>query len=212
MDPCVLRNIFRSHRPSQLTLSQLKQLSNQFNLSAEEIQRWYQRFILCYPYGYVSIQEFLAYLKQLNIDRENQQYQLPKSLIKQLFYTLDLNKDRKLNFEEFFQFNFLINQGTDQDKLKFILTIHDRHSIYYTRQEIVDILKTLFDLLNISKQTNELSERINMILTSSKMNHNTTKICWNTFCTYVLNQSSSFQILLSNQLDTENVDKFKFLF
>ncbi|CAF1105289.1 unnamed protein product [Rotaria magnacalcarata] len=206
MDPFVLRNIFRSRRPSQLTLSQLKQLSNQFNLSAEEIQSWYQHFILCYPYGYVSFQEFLVYLKHLNVDRKNQQYQLPKSLIKQLFYTLDLNKDRELNFEEFFQFNFLINQGTDQDKLKFILTIHDRHSSYYARQEIADILKMLFGLLNISKQTNELSERINMILTSSNMNNNATKICWDTFCTYILNQSSSFQILLSNQLDTENVD------
>ncbi|CAF1283672.1 unnamed protein product [Rotaria sordida] len=97
-----------------------------FNLPSKEIEGWYERFICCYPYGYVSFQEFLIYLKQLNIYRENQQHQLFKSLIEQLFYTLDVNNDKQLNFEEFFQFNLLINQGTDEDKLKLILNLHDR--------------------------------------------------------------------------------------
>ncbi|CAF1136820.1 unnamed protein product [Rotaria sordida] len=198
------KNLFRSRLALQLTLSQITKLSNQFNLSSKEIEGWYERFICCYPYGYVSFQEFLIYLKQLNIYRENQQHQLSKSLIKQLFYTLDINNDKQLNFEEFFQFNLLINQGTDEDKLKLILNLHDRQQNYYTQQDIVNILTNMFALFNIPTLENNLSQRINTILTYADMDNKKAKICWNTFCTYVLNNSSSLELLLSNQLNSED--------
>ncbi|CAF0977896.1 unnamed protein product [Rotaria sp. Silwood1] len=202
-----IKNIFRSRLPLQLTLSQITKLSNQFNLSSVEIERWYERFILCYPYGYVSFQEFLIYLKQLNIYGQNQQYQLSKSLIKQLFYTLDINNDKQLNFEEFFQFNLLINQGTNEDKLKLILNLHDRQQNYYTQQKIVNILTNMFAFLNISQLSNGLSQRINTILINANMNNKKSKICWNTFCTYILNNSSSLQLLLSNSINNENFEE-----
>ncbi|CAF2475494.1 unnamed protein product [Rotaria sp. Silwood2] len=202
-----IKNLFRSRLPLQLTLSQITKLSNQFNLSSIEIERWYERFILCYPYGYVSFQEFLIYLKQLNIYRENQEYQLSKSLIKQLFYTLDVNNDKQLNFEEFFQFNLLINQGTNEDKLKLILNLHDRQQNYYTQKEIVNIFTNMFALLNISKLVNDLSQSINTILTNANMNNKKSKICWNTFCIYVLNHSLSLELIFSNHLINESFEE-----
>lgn len=201
-----IRNPFRPRRASRLTLSHLRTLSEQFNLSSKDIEIWYEHFILCFPFGYVSFKEFIIYLQQLNISEMNQQDQLSKSLIKQIFYTLDFNKNKQVDFDEFFEFNFLINQGTNEEKLRFLLTIHDHKPIYYTKSEMLNILKTLFALFNISTQTNGLLERINTVLKQAKIDDDSAKICWDKFCTYVLNHQSSFEFFLSNNPDNENVE------
>ncbi|CAF1481435.1 unnamed protein product, partial [Adineta steineri] len=62
-----MKNLFRSRLPLPLTVAQITRLSIQSRLALEEIEDWYDRFVVCYPYGYVSFKEFQIYLKQLNI-------------------------------------------------------------------------------------------------------------------------------------------------
>jgi len=202
-----MKNPFRSRLQIQLTLSQINRLSNQSKLLPEEIEQWYERFILCYPYGYVSFDEFVIYLKQLNICNGNEQHQLSKAVVKQLFSTLNFSKTNQLNFDEFFRFNLLINQESEDTKLKFILSLYDRQKkIYYTQQEVIKILINMFDLLNIPTLDNDLNHRIDRILIFLYSNNRNTKICWNTFCKSVLNQSSLLKLLLSNDFDNESLD------
>jgi hypothetical protein len=104
----------------------------------------------------------------------------------------------------------LINQGSAEDKLKFILNLYDRQKeIFYTQQEIVNILTNMFTLLNIPTSTNDLSERVDKILTYINLNNRISKkkICWNTFCITVLNHSTSFELLLSNNCDSDNFEE-----
>jgi Ca2+-binding EF-hand superfamily protein len=197
-----MQYFFRSRLPPQLTVPQKTRLSNQSNLSIEEIQEWYERFTHCYPYGYVSFKEFLIYLKQLNKYNGNQPHQLSKLIIKQLFSKLNLNKDKQLNFEEFFRFNLLINQGSKEDKLKFILNVYDRQrNYYYTQLQTINILTDMFDLLNISISKDDLSRRIDTVLTHLKLDNRNSKICWNTFCISVLRLSSFRELLLADSFD-----------
>lgn len=204
----MMKIFFRPRRlPPQLTLPQITKLSNQFSLSSAEIERWYERFIRCYPYGYISFQEFGMYLKQANIYEVNQQHALPKSLMRQLFSTLDLNDDQELDFEEFFQFTLFINEGTDTDKLKLVLNLCERQQTYYKQQEIVNILANLFGLLNIPRWQNDLSERVGTILRYVNMNNNAKKISWNKFCLFVLNHSPSFDLLLAHNMDSEDFEE-----
>lgn len=200
-----MKSFFRSRLPQRLTLSQVTSLSRQSSLSPGEIEKWYERFILCYTDGYVTYQDFLIHIKQLNIYHGNQQNQLSISMIKQLYSNLDVDKDKQLNFEEFFRFNILINQGSTEDKLKFILNLYDRQKqVYYTQQEISILLTNMFYLLNIPKSSNNLSERLDKILSYISLNNQTKKISWNIFCMSVRNCSTLQEILLLNNSDNES--------
>ncbi|UJR32802.1 hypothetical protein I4U23_020264 [Adineta vaga] len=113
-----MRSFFRSRLPPQLTSFQITRLSNQSKLSFEEIEHCYDQFILCYPYGYISFKDFRLYLKQLlfyNGNDQCQYNQLSKMILKQLFYRLNVNQEKKLSFEEFFRFNTLIAQESNEN-------------------------------------------------------------------------------------------------
>ncbi len=196
-----LKIIFVFLEMKSLTLLQIRKLSSQSNLSPGEIEKWYERFIRCYTSGYVSFKEFHLYITQLYIYHGNQQNQLSKSLVKQLFSNLDLNQDGRLNFEEFFRFNLLVNQSSAEDKLKFILNLYDpRRENRFTQDEIVVILTNMFYILDIPRSTNKLSEKLDYILKSNNLNN---RICWNTFSVLLLNHSTLFELLLSNHFDQE---------
>jgi len=207
-----MKSIFRSRLPPPLTSTQIVTLTKQSHLPVEDIEEWYERFNHCYPRGYLSQKEFLTYLKQFNIHNRNDSHPT-KSMVKQLFRVLDLNEDKQLNFEEFFFFNILINQGSIQDKLKLILNLYDRDKKKdLTRQQLENVLINMFDLLNIPKPKNGLSQRINTILTRINFNTQSAKINWHTFSSSVLNNSSLFELLISNDVD-ENAseDDFNYL-
>ncbi|CAF1470640.1 unnamed protein product [Adineta steineri] len=197
-----MKNLFRSRLPLPLTVAQITRLSIQSRLALEEIEDWYDRFVVCYPYGYISFKEFQIYLKQLNIYNGHEQYQISKLIIKQMFYILNKNQSKKLNFEEFFQFNLLINQESEENKLKFIFKLYDRQTkIYYNQKEIQSILIHLFNLLNISRGSHEIIQIIDTILIHLHLNNQNIKICWNTFCKTVLNKPFLFKLLLSSNND-----------
>jgi len=192
-----MKSLFRSRLPPALTSAQINTLAEQSHLEIEDIEEWYERFNHCYPRGYLSLKEFFNYLQQLNIQKKND-HRPTKSMVKQLFRILDLNEDKQLNFEEFFLFNIFINYGSSKEKLKLILTLYDRNKTkYLTWEQLENVLNDMFDLLNIPKPINGLSRTIDTILTRANFNKQETKISWHTFSTYILNDESLFQLLIS---------------
>lgn len=199
-----MKRVFRSRLRPPLTSSQIETLTSQSHLSSEELEEWYERFYHCYPRGYLSQKEFLTYLQQLqsqnpNTDKKNQ---LAKPLVKKLYRLLDLNDDKQLNFEEFFLFNILINRGTMQDKLKLVFKIYDRKKNKQISKEELEIaLGVMFDIVQLPIPNDGLTGRIDMILNRANFNSADSKISWHTFSTYVLNDSSLFQLLICNETD-----------
>lgn len=198
-----MKRVFRSRVSQQLTETQLQTLSDQSHLSKEELNEWHGRFNHCYPRGYLSYKEFLDYLQQLNSSKKNDERRPMKSMLKQLFRLLDINEDKNLNFEEFFVFNLLINQGTEEEKLKLILDLYDREKTkYLTRKQLENVLTDMFDLLNIPKPTNGLSQSIETILNRTNFSSQESKISWHTFRNYVRHDPSLFALLVSNREET----------
>ncbi|CAF1256891.1 unnamed protein product [Rotaria sordida] len=201
-----MKRLFRSRLPPALTSTQINSLAKESHVAPEDIKDWYDRFNHCYPRSYLSYKEFISYLEQVNTQNGNDNH-LTKSMVKQLFNVLDLNEDKRLNFEEFFLFNIVINQGSLEDKLKLIFRLYDRdQNKYLTRVQLENILSNMFDLLNLSKSKNGLSQNIDEILTRTNFNNQNTKISWHTFSTYVLNDPLLFSILVSNDFDDYKSD------
>ncbi|CAF2579981.1 unnamed protein product [Rotaria sp. Silwood2] len=201
-----MKSLFRSRLPPELTPTQINSLATESHLPAEDIKEWYERFNHCYPRGYLSYKEFISYLQQLYAQNGNDN-RLTKSTVKQLYNVLDLNEDKHLNFEEFFLFNRIINQGSSEEKLKLICHLYDRDKKkYLTRLQLENILTNMFDLLNLRRSKNGLSQNINEILTRANFSNQNTKISWNTFSAYVLNDPSLFAVLVSADNDENKSD------
>lgn len=201
-----MKSIFRSRLRPALTATQIQTLTNQSHLTNEELEEWHERFYHCYPRGYLSSKEFLLYLQQLQ-NQKNLDNQLTKSMVKKLFRLLDLNEDKHLNFEEFFLFNILINRGTNEDKLKLVFNLYDRNKEkYFTRQQLEQLLDQMFDLINLPKPNNGLTQRLETILNRTNFNTQNSKISWHTFSTYVLNDPALFELLLIDDIDEYHCD------
>ena len=201
-----MKSLFRSRLPPPLQATQISKLARQSRVSEEDIEEWYERFNHCYPRGSLSVKEFIMYLKQIQTQNGNDNNPT-KSMVKRLFHLLDLDKDKQLNFEEFFLFNILINQGLVEDKLRLILSLYDTDKQkYLTRQQLENVLINMFDLLDIPKPTNGLSQKIDTILTRANFNNQNGKISWHTFSSHVLNDPSLFELLISNDIHGHNFD------
>jgi Ca2+-binding EF-hand superfamily protein len=200
-----MKSLFRSRVPPPLDTTQLDRLSTQCHLPKEDIEEWYDRFNHCYPRG-LSYKEFLFYLQQVQTQHASGK-RPAKSMIKRLFRLLDLDEDKQLNFEEFFVFNILVNQGLVADKLKLILSLYDKDKKkHLTRRQLEKVLISMFDLLDIPKPQNGLTQRIDTILSRANFNAQSTKISWHTFSTHVLNDSSLFNLLISKEQDGDDSD------
>lgn len=192
----MMKNLFRTRPPRHLTLPQLNRLSTQSNITPTEVQKWYERFVRCYTSGYVSLNEFEKYIRQVYLHQGLHREQMSKSLMKEIYSTLDINRDQELNFEEFFRFSLLINLGSIEEKLKFILTLYRRErEVQFTREEIARLLTTMFKFFDMSKSMEKLDGNIDEIFRSINANQ---RIGWNTFCTTVLNQLTLFELQPSN--------------
>ncbi|UJR13890.1 hypothetical protein I4U23_000897 [Adineta vaga] len=207
-----MKNFFRSRLPPSLDAAQLDKLSRECHLPKEDVEEWYERFNHCYPRG-LSYKEFIVYLQQIQTTQNLPDKRLGKSMIKRLFRLLDLNQDKQLDFEEFFIFNILINQGLAEDKLKLILNLYDKKKEkYLTKQQLENVLIDMFDLLNIPKPTNGLTQTIETILTRANFNRQNAKISWHAFSSHVLNDSSLFNLLISNNPITDDFnDNFSYI-
>ena len=202
-----MKRLFRSRVPPPLTAAQIDHLTNVSDLPAEDIEEWHERFKNCYPRGYLSREQFLEYLKQFH-GRQGQNNPPKKTIIKPLFRLLDLNEDKQLNFEEFFLFNLLINQGSSEDKLRLILRLYDRDKDkYLTRQQLERVVTNMFDVLSIPKPVGGLAQALQQILARGHFNNETSKIAWNTFTTYVLEDRSLLQLLLLPDYEHEQFEE-----
>jgi Ca2+-binding EF-hand superfamily protein len=194
-----MKRLFRSRLPVPLTTAQLEHLAKQTNLPFEDIQDSYERFNHCYPRGYLSSDEFLHHLIQFYTPNRNTK-RPKKTLIKQLFRLLDLNENQQLNFDEFFLFNSLITRGSAEEKIRLISRLYDPNkNKYLTRQQLEQVLSTMFDILQIERPPIGLAETIDRILQRTNINQQSNKISWHTFSTYLLEDTSLLQLLLSNE-------------
>jgi Ca2+-binding EF-hand superfamily protein len=198
-----MKRLFRSRLPTPLTSVQMRYLADQSRLPSKDIEEWYERFNHCYPRGYLSCQQFTNYLKEFHSYNDNDK-RSARNTVKQLFRLLDLNEDKHLNFDEFFLFNILINQGSNDDKLRLILRLYDRErNKYLTQQQLERVLSNMFELLSIPKPIDGLAQTLETISVRTSINDQSTKISWNTFSTFVLNDPSLFELLLSGDIQHE---------
>ncbi|CAF1363533.1 unnamed protein product [Adineta ricciae] len=206
-----MKSLFRSRVPPPLDANQLDKLSRQCHLPKEDVEEWYERFNHCYPRG-LSYKEFLFYLQQIQSKNNANGKRPAKSMMKRLFRLLDLNQDKQLDFEEFFVFNILINQGFVEDKLRLILNLYDKDKEkYLTKEQLKNVLNDMFDLLDIPTAKDDLMQRIETILTRANFNTQSSKFSWHAFSSHVLNNQSLFNLLISNQTVADFDDNFGYI-
>jgi Ca2+-binding EF-hand superfamily protein len=186
---------FRSRLPPSLTSNEINLIKLKSNLSNEDINQWYSRFIHCYPHGYLNEKEFLNYYQQLH-----DEYSLElKLIIKELFQVFDLNNDHKLDFYEFILFNILTNDGTIDEKFQFIFHLFDKEKEkYFSRNEIKDFLKNIFHLFDIPSSKFNLIDVIDFVFQKNNIQKDQ-KIQWKQFAQYILNHQSLYEQLISTQ-------------
>ena len=201
-----MKILFRSLVPPPLTASQIHRLANRSNLSTAEIQESYERFVHCYVDGYLSLDEFLFYLKRLHRHAGHPSFSLDRFLVKRLFQRFDRDHDRQLNFEEFFFGNLAMHQQPDKEKLTFILKLCDRNQTkYYTQQQTVTMLNDLCDLFDLPCAREVRWKRIRSIVEQLYPGHRNNKISWTNLCTSIRKRSSLFNSLLSDSVEDEDV-------
>jgi len=184
---------FRSRLPPLLTRKEINMLRLKSNLTVEDINQWYSRFIHCYPYGYLSEKEFLIYYQQLH-DEYNLQL-IP--LIKQLFKVFDLNNDQKLDFYEFILFNVLTNDGSIYEKIKLIFNLYDKEKDkYFSRHQIKEFLRNMFDLLDIPSSKLNIIQVIDLVYQKNKIKKDE-KINWKQFTEDIMNDQYLYEQLIS---------------
>jgi Ca2+-binding EF-hand superfamily protein len=184
---------FRSRLPPSLTTKEINYLSLKSNLTREDIQQWYLRFVHCYPHGHLSQKQFVNYYQQL---RDEHSAQL-KPLIKELFEVFDLNNDKKINFEEFVLLNVLTNNGSNNEKLNLIFNLFNKtKDKYFSRNELKDFLRNMFDLLDIPSSKLNITEIIDFIFHENKINKDE-KINWKEFTQQISDDQHLLQQLIS---------------
>jgi len=184
---------FRSRLPPLLTTKEINMLILKSNLTVEDINQWYSRFIHCYPHGYLSEKQFLIYYQQLH-DEYNLKL-IP--LIKQLFKIFDLNNDHKLDFYEFILFNVLINDGSIDEKIKLIFNLYNKEKEkYFSRYQIKEFLRNMFDLFDIPSSKLNIIQIIDFIYQKNNLKKDQ-KINWKQFTQDIMNDQALYEQLIS---------------
>lgn len=182
------------------TKKELNELKLDIDLKNSELNDWYLRFLNCYPYGYLNFEEFFEYFQ--NFNEEN--YSNLKDLIKDLFHLFDLNKDEKLNFNEFILFNQLINNGTIEEKFHRLLQLYDHQKEKsLNKSQLNELIRNLFYLFNIPYSKSNTNDIIQWIFHINHLEPDQT-ILWEQFQSETRNNDLVYRELLClpNQTST----------
>ncbi|CAF1086899.1 unnamed protein product [Rotaria sordida] len=198
---------FQSKISQSLTAQEINILSLKTKLSPKDIQEWYLRFVHCYPYGFLTRQQFIKYYQQL-LDEHSIKI---KGLIKELFDVFDLNKDDKLDFSEFLLLNVLTNDGSIDDKLNLIfLLYYNKKGKTMSRDELKEFLRNIFDLFDIPSSKIHINQVINKIFEKNSLNKHD-RIEWDQFVKEILNDDTLFQELISLDFNQDYSQHYSFI-
>ena len=160
---------FLGRQRLSLTKKELAQLKFVNDLKDKsDLNEIYSRFVTCYPYGYLNLNEFIEYIQTLNDD----QYFDLNDLLKDLFDLFDINQDQRLNFDEFISFNQLMSNGTNEEKFKKIFEIYANNPTkLFTKQQLSDLIKNLFDLFQVNYSKSNLINVLQFIFHKNHFKH-----------------------------------------
>ncbi|CAF4527176.1 unnamed protein product, partial [Didymodactylos carnosus] len=147
--------------PQMLPSNEIERLCSQTELSPEDIEKWYEYFIHCYPKGKLNKKQFISYYQKFREENKS----TSKKIIQNLFRTFDLNNDKKIDFYEFVLANVVSINGSLYEKLKYAFNMYDLDkNKYLDRKEIEHVLRGMFDLLEIPNyDKDDLDKAINII-------------------------------------------------
>lgn len=205
--------LFRSRLPPPLSTTEVTRLSNLSDWSESDILHWYERFVHCYPSGYLTLNDFGAHLQYITIFQNHHSFQLDNYIIKEIFHRFDKDNDQKLNFEEIFQCHLFIHGESDRMKLKFILQLYHRNKTkYYSRAKVFDTLMNLFDLFNMHGERFEREKKLVTIIYQIEPNdREKNKISWTNMCRSMKKEISFFKYLLSDDDDAAETNSITHL-
>ena len=178
-----MKNFLRSRFPPPLTETELNLFSLRSNLSLSEVRDFYERFVHCYPLGYLTIDDFRLYLKEILFRQTQKRIDLDRYLLKNFFRRLDKDQDQRLNFDEFFNGNLFMHQSTDSDRFGYILKLTNREKTkFYSRIQILENYKNLLILFNLSHVERVVYRVIKEIIKDQDHHGLARKMSWTSVC------------------------------
>jgi Ca2+-binding EF-hand superfamily protein len=188
---------FRSRLPPSLTSKEINELTLKSDLTIEDIEQWYSRFVHCYPYGYLNEKQFINYYQQFR-DEYSEQFQ---PLIKELFQSFDLNHDQKIDFQEFVLLNVLTTDGSIHEKMQLIFHLYYKEKEKsFSRYQMKEFLRNIFHLLDIPSSILNLNDPIYYIFKKNNIQKDQ-QIKWRQFTEEILNDESLYQQFISLDFD-----------
>ena len=183
---------FRSRVARPLSEEEMNELMKISGMDEDELNDWSSRFQTCYPYGYLTWEEFLRFYE----DYQDEFYPEMNSSLRQFFSLLDLNNDQKLDFYEFGLFYLLIHQGSREEKLQSLCRFYQREKKErsWTKKEFKVLLRNLFCLFDIPLSHSDFQRLINETFSHSNLDSPTDRINWRQFTSFILQFSSSTDI------------------
>lgn len=176
--------MLRSRVPQPLTPSEISRMEEIFSMEVKQIKNLFERFCTCYPYGYLTRADFEEHLTRTLYREHDRRITLDKFMIGNFFQRFDVDRDKKLNFQEFVTLVLLTNSGTNDEKLNCILRMIDRNQEkYYDKRKILNFFKDFVLLFNLTEIEDELQRFLLQVLDHHHRSSSTRgKMNWSSVC------------------------------